>query len=435
MPAFLANSDLSSGDLRLSLINEDGLAQDAFKVTWTILSSAGIPVSGQGLPALKCGVGRYYAPWCAKAVNGNYCIVWSVQEEPGCPAVEHKEKFFVVEPSAYQCLPACVCDNGQPEPGGFAYLTGSLLGRGDLPLFLRDSSGFPTDPFAVFWTILNAVGTPVTPRMEATRAETGEFYAEWFVNVLGGDYSVRWEWVEESGDPVESKLLSFSVISPPALILTSRGSCLSSGALCAAPSPDCCVPCVTPLFQTQIVNQQVVKGGTSCGPFVNAIFCVPSAPSFPTPSVPTATPVSTKCCPFETARVVHFSGALPAGGAFTNQAPFSIPSGIRCVTFYITYTRGADGGFPLFRLLWGNGTEETQSTLIDTDFTTLSTVASSQDMFLNDLKGPVPTNGNPIHFTLETGVPGGATTVRLLAAEGGVVGAPGTVSISLTAAS
>lgn len=159
-------------------------------------------------------------------------------------------------------------------------------------------------------------------------------------------------------------------------------------------------------------------------------------PSFPpsSPSVPVEYP-SAKCCAFEITRVAHLSTTLPAGGAWTDQAPFTIPSGIRHVTFYITYTRGATGGYPLLRLLWGNGTEETQSTLIDSDFTTLSTVASSQDMYLNDLKGPVPTNSNPIHFTLETGVPGGATTVRLLASEGGVVGAPGTVSISLTASS
>lgn len=434
MPAFLANSDLSSGDLRLSLTNENGLVQNAFRVTWTVFSSAGVPVSGTGISALQCGVGRYYAPWCAKAVNGNYRIVWYVQYDPGCPIEEFEEKFFIVEPSAYQCLPNFVCDNGQPEPGGLAYLTGSVLGRGDLPIFLKDSSGVPIDPFAVFWTVLDAVGYPVTSRMEATKASTGEYYADWFINVLGGDYFIQWDWVAESGDPIESKKLTFSVISPPALILTSRGSCLSSGSsACSFAEQDCCSACVIPLFQTQVISKQTVRGGGSCGPFVNAIFCVPSSPSVSPVPLPPSYPQSS-CCPFEIARVVHFSGPLPAGGTFTDQAAYRIPPGIRCITFYITYTRGADGGYGTFRLLWGNGTDETQSTLIDVN-TTFSTVASSQNMYLNDLQGPVPVNGSPIHFTLETGVPGGATTVRLLAAEGGVVGAPGTVSISLTAAS
>lgn len=237
MPAFLARSDLSSGDLRLNLFNDDGLAQDAFKVTWTIYSAAGVPVSGKDLPALKCGVGRYYAPWCAKAVNGNYTVVWSVEDFPGDPVETYLEKFFVVEPSAYQCCPNYVCDNGQPEPGGLAYLTGSMLGRGDLPIFFKDSSGVPTDPFAVMWTILNAAGYPITARMDATRAATGEYYAEWFVNTLGGDYFVQWDWVEESGDPPETKRLAFSVISPPAIILTQRGECgTASGVSCARPA-------------------------------------------------------------------------------------------------------------------------------------------------------------------------------------------------------
>jgi len=438
MPAFLARSDLSSGDLRLNLINDEGFAQDAFKVTWTIYSSDGVPVSGRGLPALKCGVGRYYAPWCAKAVNGNYRIVWSVEEDPGDDVLTYEEKFFVVEPSAYQCCPNFVCDNGQPDPGGLAYLTGSTLGRGDLPIFFKDSSGVPTDPFVVLWTVYNVVGYPMTSRMEATRAAIGEYYADWFVNAIGGDYYVQWEWVGESGDPAESKKLYFSVISPPALVFTSRGNCNTGGATSCAPSgTDCCSSsCVVPLFQTQVVNKQVYSGGGgSCGAFVGSVLCVPPI-SFPpsSPSIPASVP-SAACCPFEVSRVPHFSGALMAGGAFSDQAPFSIPSGVRRVAFYITYTRGAQNGYGLFRLMWGNGTDETQSTLIDSDFTSLSSVASSQDMYLNDLKGPVPTNGNPVKFTLETGVPGGATTVRLLAAEGGATGAPGTVSISLTAAS
>jgi hypothetical protein len=126
---------------------------------------------------------------------------------------------------------------------------------------------------------------------------------------------------------------------------------------------------------------------------------------------------------------------LPAGGAFTNQVPYQIPARIRRVTFYVTYSRGTAGGYGVFRLLWGNGVEETQSTLIDCNFDTITTAGSSQDMFLNDLIGPAPVDGNPVSFTLELTIPGGATTVRLLAAEKGAIGAVGTVGITLTAAS
>jgi hypothetical protein len=83
--------------------------------------------------------------------------------------------------------------------------------------------------------------------------------------------------------------------------------------------------------------------------------------------------------------------------------------------------------------MWGNGTEETQETLIDHDIT-ISNQFSSQNMFLQELDGPVPPDNNPVNFMLEVGVPGGASTVRLIAAEAGVPGAPGTIGITLTAA-
>jgi hypothetical protein len=124
---------------------------------------------------------------------------------------------------------------------------------------------------------------------------------------------------------------------------------------------------------------------------------------------------------------------LPAGGAFTNQPSYVIPSGVRHVTFYLSYTRGFVNGFPVLRLLWGNGVEETQETLVDSDITVLTPALSSQNMFLQDLDGPIPQDDNPVNFILYVTVPGGSKTVRLLVAEKGVPGAPGTIGIALTA--
>ena len=107
---------------------------------------------------------------------------------------------------------------------------------------------------------------------------------------------------------------------------------------------------------------------------------------------------------------------------------------MRHIAFYISYKRGAPGGYALFKLLWGNGTEETQETVIDTDINGPS-VMGQQGMFLQDLTGPTPTDDNTIFFVLYVSVPGGAQTVRLLASEAGVPGASGTVGITLTASS
>lgn len=421
MVAFLARSDLSRGDLRLFLSNGEGYSQDAFRVRWTVYSAVGAAVSGRGLSAIRSAVGEYYAPWKVKAVNGNYRIEWEVETDPGSSLETFTEKFFVIEPSAYQCCPTFVCDNGQPLPGGFAYLIGSQLGPGDLPLFLKNEDGFPFSAFAVFWTIFDSHGCPVTPRTVAVSAATGEYYAPWFVNALGGEYTIRWEFMQDADSPLEAAVMSFSVISPPAFICFANSSCSFISSDCSF-----CSPCIVPFsfFSKSCGGGFAPTCGTPCSP------C-----NFSVPSVPMA-PVTSQCCDFEIARVVHLSTQfLMAGGAFTNQPVYQIPAKIRMITFYISYTRGAAGGYPALRLLWGNGTEETQSTLINSDFITLSSLRSQQEMFLEDLKGPVPDSNDIIGFTIETTVPGGATTVRLLAAEGGVIGAPGTIGITLTAAS
>jgi hemolysin-activating ACP:hemolysin acyltransferase len=125
---------------------------------------------------------------------------------------------------------------------------------------------------------------------------------------------------------------------------------------------------------------------------------------------------------------------LPVGNAFTDQSAYIIPSGVRNITFYVTYTRGDSDGHPVLRLLWGNGIEEIQSTLLNETFTQTSSATSSQELFVNDLIGPTPVNDNPISFLLETTPPGGSKTVRLLAAEGGT-GNSGNISITITASS
>ncbi|HED38641.1 MAG TPA: hypothetical protein ENI76_10430 [Ignavibacteria bacterium] len=209
-----ANSDFSQKDLRLSLINIDGLSQDAFSVTWTVFSSTGSQISGKKLPAVRKSVGRYYAPWDKVGKNGNYHIIWNVETYSGSTIENFKEKFFVIEPFVYKCHPDLVCSNGSPKSGGFVYLVGSSLKRGDLPIFFKNSSGFKVDPFIVYWTIINSSCIPVTVRTIATKADVGEYYVKWVTKILGGDYYVQWDWINNSGEELESKKFSFSIIDP-----------------------------------------------------------------------------------------------------------------------------------------------------------------------------------------------------------------------------
>jgi len=425
MPSFLVRSRLSRGDLRIYLSNDLGQAQDAFDVRWTVFGFDGSKVSGKDLPAIRAKTGEYYAPWYSDVKNGNYRIEWSVIPESGQLPRKFTEQFFVVDPSSYgPCEP--LNPNDIPERGGFTYLSGTFLGRGDLPLFLKSPEGLPADAFAVFWTIYDAVGRSVSPRTIATRAAMGEYFVQWNVCVCSGDYLVTWEWMAFADSPLESKSMRFSVINPinPFTPLVPI--------LCDGFFFDPCSNC--PVI---LAPRLLMDCSTPCDPCACDRPCsAPSAPCGVTIPVVPVVMSNPTCCQFEIPRVIHLvTGPLPPSGNTTSQPPFAIPRGVRHITFYITYTRGAPNGFATFKLFWGNGVEETQETLVDHDILIVNSANSSQDMFLQSLDGPAPLDGNPINFILYVTIPGGTTTVRLIAAEKGVPGAPGTIGITLTASS
>lgn len=406
MSSFLVNQNLSRGDLRLFLSNQNGYAQDAFSVKWTIYSASGKQSSGKSLPAIRARCGEYYAPWHTDVKNGSYQITWEVREISGGPVSQHSEGIFIVDPSSYiPGLPPS--GDAVPVEGFSTFLTGQFLGPKDLPLYLKDDTGYPQDAYAVFWTVFDALGRVLVPKTYAVNHTIGEYYASWLVMVHSGNYTILWEYQEDQNSPVQSAKMNFSVICPAApYVVLAVENCFP------------CQPALAPVF------------AGSCGGIIT-VNCPPLPPLPPLPPMPPNDP----CCGYEIPRATHLpSQVLPLSGAFTNQAHYIIPQRIRRVAFYVTYTRGAPGGFVSLRLMWGNGTEESQETLIDMNFDDQGTF-SSQNLYLQDLEGPVPTDGNPVSFLVEASVPGGATTVRLVAAEGGVISTPGTIKIILTASS
>lgn len=130
------------------------------------------------------------------------------------------------------------------------------------------------------------------------------------------------------------------------------------------------------------------------------------------------------------------SAALPGAGAFTAQGFFSIPPGTQRITFLVTYQRGAAGGKPLFQLEWTDGTTTSRDTVDDTSYVLSPDVVNGPNaqnqIYLHQPLGPVPSDGSAISYDIETTVKAGKTGVRLLMAEAGVVGSPGTASIFLT---
>jgi len=431
MASFLVRSNLSRGDLRLYLSNENGYAQDAAVVRWTVLDASGSQVSGKSIQAIRAAVGEYYAPWFSDVRNGNYSVKWEISETRGSAPKVIVEPFFVVDPSSYQCCGASVCADGIPLPGGLAYLSGTNLGPGDLPLYLKDDDGILRNAYAVFWTIQDSAGNPLSSRSPAVQWGLGSYFAPWYVNTASGDYTVLWEFMQNSDSPMQSAILPFSVINPAAPIVTEISANDPNNCGCSAPPQDSCCGSISVLIPAILTN--ISTPTVSCGaPAI--VFSSGSCNTGPA-YVPSAIPYSNQCCDIQIPRTIHLAiGSVPPSGNFTDQPQYVIPAGVRHITFYISYQRGAVGGYALFKLLWGNGTEESQETVIDTDISG-PTVLGQQGMFLQDLTGPTPADNNTINFVLYVSVPGGAKTVRLLASEAGVPGSPGIVGITLTASS
>lgn len=131
-------------------------------------------------------------------------------------------------------------------------------------------------------------------------------------------------------------------------------------------------------------------------------------------------------------RFVHLSQVLPAAGAFTSQGFYTFPPGTRGLTFWITYTRGGAAGAPAFRLEGTNGTEQARQLIQDDSSLAVTQPNATVNVEMETLLGPIPADGSAVVYKLPYTVDPGETGVRLLAAEVGNVGAPGTILIAIT---
>lgn len=127
------------------------------------------------------------------------------------------------------------------------------------------------------------------------------------------------------------------------------------------------------------------------------------------------------------------STALPADGAFDDPAFIELPLGARHLCWAIDYTGGAAGGSLTFRLEWGLDEEalgyneaSAETALVAAEpFATRKTYAAQY-------LGPVA-GATLVRFLLVVPVPPGCRFVRLLKAEIGAVGTPGTARVRLKA--
>lgn len=127
------------------------------------------------------------------------------------------------------------------------------------------------------------------------------------------------------------------------------------------------------------------------------------------------------------------SQALPAAGAQLDPGLFKIPKGTTRVTYWITYTRGAAGGYCQTEAKYSNGTEEANENVQNPTLTTVAPYGILSQL-LEKQNSPVPASAAAITYCLTyERFPAATTGVRLLIAEAGVVGTPGTVAVAITA--
>lgn len=133
--------------------------------------------------------------------------------------------------------------------------------------------------------------------------------------------------------------------------------------------------------------------------------------------------------------VDHLASApLPAAGAFTSQVAHSLPPGAAYVSVYLTYTRGAAGGYPVVKAMLGTPSAEGAVAIMDPTVTAAAP-AETQPIGPGVLVMAAPADGSPVTLAFTVDVRGGASKFRVLVAEAGVTATPGTCAVALSVGS
>lgn len=101
-----------------------------------------------------------------------------------------------------------------------AFVPGQIIGRGDLDIFLTNSSGNPSDAYSITYAIYYVdptthleilIGDPVRIPMHPA---VGEYYASLQVPVtaLAGDYRIRWTFQELAGSQPQTVVQEWAVV-------------------------------------------------------------------------------------------------------------------------------------------------------------------------------------------------------------------------------
>lgn len=129
------------------------------------------------------------------------------------------------------------------------------------------------------------------------------------------------------------------------------------------------------------------------------------------------------------------SAALPTAGEWTSASFFALPRTWSSVGFRVSYTAATPSVLarPRMRIVWSDGTNDIESTVVDMALDVSGGHEASQGLFHSIYEWTEAVNdGETIVFGLQSTVYPGATGVRLDVAEIGDTSAPGTVAVTIT---
>jgi hypothetical protein len=138
---------------------------------------------------------------------------------------------------------------------------------------------------------------------------------------------------------------------------------------------------------------------------------------------------------FVIARTLYFTGELPAYPTFTPGSAATAPLGTKKWTWWVHYTPGADGGFPRFHILVGNGDDYGSSVVLDVaNFAITNSPFGTTPFYLEEVDGPpqAVVDGERVYSITLLILPAACTQLGLAVSEAGVPATPGTAQIYYT---
>lgn len=118
-----------------------------------------------------------------------------------------------------------------------AFLPGTVLGQGDLDIFLTNSSSIATNAYeityAIFWisTVFPYPEVLIgSPNRIPLNPNVGEYYASLQVptNASIGTYHIRWNFKQFAGSPLQQVVQEWAVVSPGTTTAPTYSPCVTS---------------------------------------------------------------------------------------------------------------------------------------------------------------------------------------------------------------